>query len=735
MRHILGVFILLLTLLFSGCAHFEEKTKNNATPKMENTLYNLKKRYGENRQTISSPLYNINETETLRFRFLSDLSQVSANEIVSVHSERNCLPESDIGAGSPFASEYKDGFFIFNVEPPLRPVLASPTEKTREGRNWGNAPVYYIRINYDLQSITPKKLDKPIIIPMTISSNVTVPTVKIVSSGNGNEQLYWKPIKNASKYVVYKIENTTSTNLKGKERAYRGFFANKYAALTTNYFPIKYNASDGNSIEFVVTAIVGGKESRFSQSVSVKQTNHPVLSPINKVETFADAPFTVQSETNKSLNRVYYDMGTLKITDNGGAQILFSVDGWPGSKTLKVRHYKTGDEQILPTVPVSKKGFIEVRNNMDDFPIRSLQYEDKRENVFEVTKLVDEIKQEVDHAETIEVAKVAQSFTIFADSAFEEYVAESLLAGRKNISLQAFPSYQDTETIADQMFKVIYQNPYILNVESFDYDFSTKTIQIKYIGSYKEIKKKQMEIARKTTKIISEIIEEKQSEVEKVRSIYTFLERESDFEEGQSPKEEIVQTKKEQFEYNSTYGIMVKKKGTSLSYAQTFKLLSAKIGIENIVVTGQLNHSIHAWNKVKIDGKWFNIDVTNNKKNTNIPYMLFLTSDSWAKSMAYIEDQKYEIDNRQQLYKSISNEYGWYASNNVTTLTPSEIEDTIRTAMKNDEPSCVFYIPIEVFSKPNRKNILFQMNTLLENIDTISYSISGNFLVINLKVS
>lgn len=54
-------------------------------------------------------------------------------------------------------------------------------------------------------------------------------------------------------------------------------------------------------------------------------------------------------------------------------------------------------------------------------------------------------------------------------------------------------------------------------------------------------------------------------------------------------------------------------KGTGticMGYAATFDALAKKMGLESIVVTGKTRRSNHAWNKVKIDGQWYNVDTT-----------------------------------------------------------------------------------------------------------------------------
>ena len=65
----------------------------------------------------------------------------------------------------------------------------------------------------------------------------------------------------------------------------------------------------------------------------------------------------------------------------------------------------------------------------------------------------------------------------------------------------------------------------------------------------------------------------------------------------------------------SVYGALIEKKGVCEAYARTYKYILDEIGIENILVTGTATNSTgltedHMWNYVKLNGKWYAVDVT-----------------------------------------------------------------------------------------------------------------------------
>lgn len=61
----------------------------------------------------------------------------------------------------------------------------------------------------------------------------------------------------------------------------------------------------------------------------------------------------------------------------------------------------------------------------------------------------------------------------------------------------------------------------------------------------------------------------------------------------------------------TAYGCLVQNEANCEGYAKAFDLLASRMGLESILVTGTTDDGEnHAWNQVKVDGNWYNIDVT-----------------------------------------------------------------------------------------------------------------------------
>ena len=60
----------------------------------------------------------------------------------------------------------------------------------------------------------------------------------------------------------------------------------------------------------------------------------------------------------------------------------------------------------------------------------------------------------------------------------------------------------------------------------------------------------------------------------------------------------------------NVYGALVRKKAVCIGYAGAAKMLLNLVGIESRTAVGMSKNTGHMWNQVRIDGNWYNLDVT-----------------------------------------------------------------------------------------------------------------------------
>ena len=305
---------------------------------------------------------------------------------------------------------------------------------------------------------------------------------------------------------------------------------------------------------------------------------------------------------------------------------------------------------------------------------------------------------------------------INADSALEEVLAKNLIATEKEISLKAFPEAQNFTTLSDVIEKVVYQNPLILGVTSFKYNYETLTLTVDYTESASEIKRKQEEIISKAKQIVGSIIKQDMSDDEKRKAIYDYLNDNTKYDDAALENAEKNDFKKTDPQFNdsfTTYGIMVKGIGVCGSYASTYKLLSDLSRLDSIVVIGTLSGVPHAWNKVKIGNEWLNVDATNNLTNSGVPYYLYNANDETAKNLNTVANNMYWIDSELDQFRSDSNSNDYYVQNQLEVASISEYKTKVQAELNKG----VKKIALRFASPVNPEELSAPITEVLEAVD------------------
>ena len=127
-------------------------------------------------------------------------------------------------------------------------------------------------------------------------------------------------------------------------------------------------------------------------------------------------------------------------------------------------------------------------------------------------------------------------------------------------------------------------------------------------------------------------------------------------------------------------GVFIDGKAVCDGITKAFMLMARIEGFECVRITGKNSGGVgHAWNKVKLDGKWYNVDVTGDDSLTTISsdsekkvvetlsHDKFLVSDAFLEEKGYVEDDYGFID-------AASGNYDFYKKLSVTNLYDLYIE-------------------------------------------------------------
>lgn len=820
MKKYIFIVLTLLLVLATGCQNEKSgadgaenstngKTQTSQTSGM--TVKDIKKKYGtDDRQTIM-PMYNVENTKEFVFTFPYKIRDISPSDMISVHTDIKALPESKV---LTFVSE-DFAFGGDNTEitvKPLSPILPSKSDMNADEGTWGNAPIYYIRINYDLEAKEPKKLDQPIIVPFTVQSELPVPNLRKEISSDGRLKLVWDEVEGAEKYNIYQVSNsslleTTNEPLSGAETGYKGIPQLQTTTTETEWQDFlgmgngALNQTDdvisgqnmGVNGDYYVTAVAGDKESNFSVPVSTASLSSQLPKELedninfSTYENATELPKTVRVKfiDGTVQNRaVVYDTD-VDINEEGTTKLGFSIKGTAMKGFVNVNNLTESDKTTLQEEKKDENnGFIEPQNEIDDVPDPSVPTiiekdkapessnepetsDDKKSDSKQEEESYDkednrqpsdtdqeqepsEAKQdennidqqrentnkhvEEGNKEEVVTPEIAEEIEIHAQSAFEEYLALKMINAESEISLEAFPEAQNSQTLQDTMFKVVYQNPLILGVEKYGYNYSTLTLYVEYAESPEVIKKKQEEIVKEAQKIVSSVTKSSMSDDEKRKALYDYLNDHTKYDDAalENAEQNNFRTVDDSFNDSfTTYGIMVKKVGVCQSYAMTYKMLGDLAGVETIVVTGSMNGVPHAWNKVKIGEEWLHVDSTNNETNSGIPYMIYQSNDETVKENSFITDNEYWLDSELGKFAGITDKYDYYVVNDLEVEDLTEFEAILTEELKAGNDTIILRLDNSIEEESLVETAATVIQSVAPNkIDTAQLGLMGQYVIV-----
>ena len=235
---------------------------------------------------------------------------------------------------------------------------------------------------------------------------------------------------------------------------------------------------------------------------------------------------------------------------------------------------------------------------------------------------------------------------------------EAIKKHKEKIFLGTHDEPTKTQEITDVITAYFYDNPqyhYISN----EYTVRTKnfrilkysTIQLDYTEDKEyKIELKNQEVQNVIEKIVNENIREDMSDFEKEVALHDALANLVTYHKYKKI-EDIPYIK------HTVYGALVEHEAVCDGYAKAFKMLLDRVGIENIIVYGTTNDVAHAWNMVKIEDKYYHVDVTSNELeqhyNNYVMHAYFNITDKEIL-------QTHTLDKTFEYPECNSNEYNYY---------------------------------------------------------------------------
>lgn len=658
---------------------------------------------------------------------------------------------------------------------------------------WGCAPIYYICIRCDVNDREAVFLEQPEVIPFTVASESEVPNVEGVIDDMGTLTLKWEPVEGAEYYTVYHYysrdtwSGESNEADRGAESGYKdGVFWSIGRTQETEFSDFEglkgvewleeedeedeeeageeeeepkkfdflgrplsnlWNQNAGIFGSFFVTATVDGKESNLSSVIDTADLkipyrfeNNPTYDAYEEIDALPEKLSVINIDGSVMQRPVYYRLRRRsKIMSTYDFQIKGTMLGG-------IVFVFEEDEKSLPTV-ISKGNsmvYLDTNTQLNKLPsmaVKSiLEREESLEDAQNLYGVVKERTGESVNEGNEERTEVPdERLRVFADSAEEAWLAYGLLAGEEEISLKAFPDLQNPYILEDIFLKVCCQNPYILGVSSYFYDYDGISLKVSYCYSRREIAVKQKKIYDRGKEIVKEIINGNMTEEEKERQIYLWLEKNCRYAEG-----ELERAKEQAFIKEGTdaraedslnaYGALLKGKAMCQGYAGAFQILGDMAGLKVRTVNGYLNGNIpHAWNIVSLGNTWYQTDCSSNGNTTGIPFCLYNSDLEHASLSGYYLLEDFLLDGEMPLLegknRDPSKEY--YKANGFCARNMDEIEEIVERQLGQDFIS--FYYERTEFDEEQFIQIvrkLFFMNGMENMLADLTYKNLNGYIVI-----
>lgn len=200
----------------------------------------------------------------------------------------------------------------------------------------------------------------------------------------------------------------------------------------------------------------------------------------------------------------------------------------------------------------------------------------------------------------------------------------------------------------DAFWNELYEIPEFNDVSRYFKNF--QSTQHSYNGYYKWIIKTKYNVNKKELNGINHFVQswvekninDEMTDEEKVRVINDFMVAKYRYtfgDKGQCPKgsKNCPEEKLGKYSVYSTFSLLYGGGGVCDAKSKLFYRLAREAGLKAIYITGYVNgDTLHAWNMVKVDGKWYHLDNTWNRATRPgmSEYEYFNTRDYYLKSDA-----------------------------------------------------------------------------------------------------
>lgn len=206
------------------------------------------------------------------------------------------------------------------------------------------------------------------------------------------------------------------------------------------------------------------------------------------------------------------------------------------------------------------------------------------------------------------------------------YINEEMVKRNQHITFTYKPDYEfsgDANAFWDELYPEIFKitnNPkgghylkYNYTQVNMNMEGTTKEVTVSLNVSYHTTPEEEKAVDEKVAQILSELDLHDKSEYQKAKLIYDYI------------KDTATYGKSE--DMYSAYGTLIDHQSVCNGYALSFYRLGKEAGLDVVCISGKGSNEAHLWNAVKLNGKYYQCDVTWDSQSGRHMYFLKGTDD------------------------------------------------------------------------------------------------------------
>ena len=202
-------------------------------------------------------------------------------------------------------------------------------------------------------------------------------------------------------------------------------------------------------------------------------------------------------------------------------------------------------------------------------------------------------------------------------------------------------------------------------------------------GNIESLSTEEQQVLDVALNVINSKISENASDYEKQLIVHDYIVANCVYDSVNYDNDTIPNTSR------TSYGALVLGVAICQGYSSAFKLLMDMLGIECDIITGLANGESHAWNRVKIDGDYYLVDVTwddpilNENSNREVYYDFFNLTDEVMNASHTSSEPQIKVAN--------STKYNYFYHNNLVVSSKSDFLAILQDALNKDQ-NCVYVL-------------------------------------------